>query len=328
MKLSICIPTYNRAGFLPAAIESILSQLQEEVEIVISDNASTDDTQEVLRPYLEKYPQIVYSRHPVNQGADRNFLRVVSLARGEYCWFLGSDDILEPGAIGRILQILQDEPTLSGICVNKKPYDAKLEKTIYSEAPTIYRANQRFTDWKNCFLGLFTYFGYLSAQVFKRSLWNQALTLLEPERFLNIYVHVYVIGKMAQLNPNWLYLHEPYVGWRSGNDSFLSEGYFRRFEIDARGLPEIARELCSQDPRIATRIISRFFYTHIRCHVIGAVFHPDRALLIPKMRATSVCLYKSYLAFWTTLIWWFFIPQPLMRMMRTVYREMRKPSTI
>ncbi len=323
-RLSICIPTYNRVSYLPTAIQSVLSQQEERIEIVISDNGSTDETQAVLAPYLEKYPNILYSRHPVNQGADRNYMRVISLARGEYCWFLGSDDVLEPGSIAKILKAIETDPELSGLSVNVRAYDFKLTKPVYVQPPTIYRENQTFSDWKRCFEGLFTYWGYISGQVFKRKLWERALGQLEPERFLNAYVHVYIIGKMVQLAPRWIYFHEQLVGWRSGNDSFLSNGFFQRFELDASGYPDIARELCASDLTVATRIVSKLLSTHIRCHVIAMTFRPDKNSLKPRMWNTCFRLYRSYAAFWTGLFWWFLIPTPLMSCLRFVHRKLRK----
>jgi len=113
IKLSICIPTYNRAEYLPEAIESVLSQITPEikdlVEICISDNASTDNTAEIVKQFQEKnICKIVYNRNDKNIGADRNFLKVVEMANGEYCWWLGSDDALEDVILSKLLKIIND----------------------------------------------------------------------------------------------------------------------------------------------------------------------------------------------------------------------------
>jgi abequosyltransferase len=80
--LSICIPTYNRARCLAALLDSIHAQKTDEVEIIVSDKASTDDT----RAIVKKYPDIIYGRSVKNLGFDANVLRAVSLASGKYCW--------------------------------------------------------------------------------------------------------------------------------------------------------------------------------------------------------------------------------------------------
>lgn len=77
--LSICIPTYNRASILEKTLDSIVRQLDDDIEIVISDNCSTDNTEEVGRRYAEKYDSIKYYRNEVNVR-DANFS--LSLDRG------------------------------------------------------------------------------------------------------------------------------------------------------------------------------------------------------------------------------------------------------
>ena len=108
IKLSICIPTYNRAAFLGEALDSVIRQATDEVEIVVSDNASTDNTEALVREYQARFPRIRYHKNPENLGADRNFLKVVELGEGEYCWLLGSDDALAEGAIAAMLPLLGD----------------------------------------------------------------------------------------------------------------------------------------------------------------------------------------------------------------------------
>ena len=104
VKLSICIPTYNRANFIEETIQSILSQATSEIEIVVSDNCSEDNTENIIRRIQKESNQITYFRWNENQGADLNYLKVVELAKGQYCWLLGSDDLLLPGSIDKILK--------------------------------------------------------------------------------------------------------------------------------------------------------------------------------------------------------------------------------
>ena len=68
------------------------------------------------------------------------------------------------------------------------------------------------------------YLGYIPGQIVHRELWNKTVAANPVEKYFNAYVHVYVIAKMLQTHPRWLYVKTPCVGWRSGNDSFLSEG--------------------------------------------------------------------------------------------------------
>ena len=105
-RLSICIPTYNRARFLVESLDSVLKSakgFEDRIEIIISDNAGTDNTKEVIERYLNKYPFIRYNRNEKNVF-DKNFFIAAGLARGEYFWIFGDDDKMEEEAIYRIMK--------------------------------------------------------------------------------------------------------------------------------------------------------------------------------------------------------------------------------
>ncbi|MFC1681711.1 glycosyltransferase family 2 protein [Pseudomonadota bacterium] len=115
--LSICIPTYNRARVFVDLLDSISREIQghqDLVEIVVSDNCSTDDTREVVREFQSAL-NIQYSRRNRNIGITANIFLVPSLAKARYCWILGDDDMLVPGAIAQILQLLSEYPNIPAI---------------------------------------------------------------------------------------------------------------------------------------------------------------------------------------------------------------------
>lgn len=106
--LSICIPTYNRKDCLIQCLDSIVHQaIFSDIEVVISDNASSDGTDKIIGQYTTKYPNIVYSRNEENIGFDRNMLKVVSLASGKYCLFIGDDDAFFDESLENIVDILR-----------------------------------------------------------------------------------------------------------------------------------------------------------------------------------------------------------------------------
>jgi glycosyltransferase involved in cell wall biosynthesis len=104
--VSIITPTYNRAPLLPATIESILSQDYPNLEYVVLDDGSTDDTQAVLARYGDA---LRWEYHP-NMGQPRTVNRGLELVRGEIIGFVSSDDPLLPGAISSLVNVLQDHP--------------------------------------------------------------------------------------------------------------------------------------------------------------------------------------------------------------------------
>lgn len=110
--LSLTIPTYNRARYLAELLETLLPQFAgvptDVAELVISDNASEDNTAEVIRGFQERELPCRYVRNEVNRGSDANFLQCLSLARGQYAWVLGDDDLLMPHTIASLLELLAE----------------------------------------------------------------------------------------------------------------------------------------------------------------------------------------------------------------------------
>ena len=107
------IPTYNGAKYLPQAIESVLEGItnenREEVEILISDNASTDNTSEIALNFQEKFPNLVrYTKNDVNIGFDRNVNQTIEKATGEFVWLLGDDDYLSPKGLQKIINKIKN----------------------------------------------------------------------------------------------------------------------------------------------------------------------------------------------------------------------------
>ncbi len=111
--LSICIPTYNRAGYLYFTLRSIVEceifKNTDDVEIVISDNASTDLTGQIVKIFTEKFPdKIVYNRNKFNIGVDENFEKVLSFARGEVLKLHNDNYMFVDGALEKIVDKIKE----------------------------------------------------------------------------------------------------------------------------------------------------------------------------------------------------------------------------
>ncbi len=109
--LTIAIPTYNRGETLAFCLRGLLPQIAgKSIELLVSDNASTDNTQSIMEVFCQEHPEITYIRNPENIGPDRNFLNCYNYAHGEYVLLLGDDDLLLPDALDEILSALQRKP--------------------------------------------------------------------------------------------------------------------------------------------------------------------------------------------------------------------------
>jgi glycosyltransferase involved in cell wall biosynthesis len=110
--VSVCIPTYNRAKKLQRAIDALLASSYKNLEIIISDNASSDDTESICIALAKSDGRIKYFRHHENQGPTANFEYARSQATGKYFLWHGDDDYLDPAYISACVAELENDPFL------------------------------------------------------------------------------------------------------------------------------------------------------------------------------------------------------------------------
>ena len=169
--ISVVIPTYNRAHCLRNCLDSVVGQFKDpevesEIEVVISDNGSTDNTTEVVQEYLALFPAIRYFRNDQNIGFDRNFLSGVDKSTGEYCISIGDDDAFFPGSFSYLLNKIKTLG-LSYYMLNAWGYDHELkhpvvshpnrqisEDRIYEDLREFVRSIDNYTDLVGNFGGM------------------------------------------------------------------------------------------------------------------------------------------------------------------------------
>jgi glycosyltransferase involved in cell wall biosynthesis len=136
-QLSICITTYNRAGWLSVALRNLVRLLpspRPDVEIVVVDNFSSDDTPEVVQPHLSR-PDLRYIRNPKNVGMLGNLRVTANQARGNYVWVLGDDDLPFTGSVERVLRAISDNPGAALIYLNYT-YTRETDSTSVNDLET------------------------------------------------------------------------------------------------------------------------------------------------------------------------------------------------
>jgi abequosyltransferase len=326
MKLSVCIPTYNRGEFIEETIKSVLDQVTDEVEIVISDNGSNDKTEEIIRTYQEIFPRIRYFRWENNVGADRNFLKVIEIAEGEYCWFMSSDDRVEPGAVSHILSQLKRHPGITGLSVNQAIYSPDMRTVISGVqiAGGELNSDRYFSDMDECFSYLGLYFGYLPGQVVNRALWDKIVASENLVPYFNAFVHIYVIGLMLMVKPSWKYVQKECVGYRSGNDSFLQEGgIYTRQVIAHSSFEKIIRDLLGRNSRTYRSILSMGMTGYMRSDLVRFKINGTPAFIQMKLFCLYTKFYWRYSYYWLKVVPLFFIPNRFVVPLRNMYRKSR-----
>jgi glycosyltransferase involved in cell wall biosynthesis len=116
--VSIGLPAYNGGPFIKQTIESLLSQEYENIELVISDNASTDETQSVCLPYTRIDKRVRYFRNEENLGATFNFKRVFELAKGPYFMWASCHDLWENNFVSSCLELISNHDKMILCCPN------------------------------------------------------------------------------------------------------------------------------------------------------------------------------------------------------------------
>jgi glycosyltransferase involved in cell wall biosynthesis len=109
-RVSVCVPTFNRAELVKQSIESVLRQSFEDFELIVSDNASTDGTEQVVRSFGDE--RIVYVRNPQNVGILRNWNRCLAHSKGEFITFLPDDDLMMPENVAAKVTVLASDQNL------------------------------------------------------------------------------------------------------------------------------------------------------------------------------------------------------------------------
>lgn len=216
---SICIATYNRANFIGPTLESIIPQLGDEMELLVVDGASPDNTAEVVRQYQAKCPQLRYVRLPLKGGVDQDYDRSVELAQGEYCWLFTDDDLLKPGAVQTVLEAVQQGPNLIIVNAEIRNMDlsrllaerklALMEDHVYEDIPA---------DKKRFLAEIGDYLTFIGGVVIKRELW---LKRDRSKYYGSRFIHVGVIFQ-SLLPGRILVLATPQIIIRLGNAEWSS----------------------------------------------------------------------------------------------------------
>jgi abequosyltransferase len=251
ISLSICIPTYNFGNYIGETLRCFIGQLMPGIEIVVLDGGSTDNTRDIVCRYQQECSSLFYYKQNFKGGIDKDIARVVSLARGEYCWLMSSDDLIRPDALRRVFSEIQSGNDIY-LCnktecdFNMKPVCARynLKKSVKDRLFNLHDSSE-LRNYLNLSISIGAFFSYMSSIIFKKSRWDEV-----PDRecvYGTCYAHAYTLLSLIQHNCTLKYIREPLVLWRGGNDSFCNNSYLKRVLIDFEGYKKIADKIFIDD---------------------------------------------------------------------------------
>ncbi len=136
-KISVCIPTFNRAHFLPIAIEAVLAQSEVDWELIICDDGSTDRTPEIMAEFPARDARIHYVRHETNVGKSNNMRSGFEAATGEFFIKIDDDDRLTPEFFAQTSAILLANPDIDFVGTDHWVIDPENQRRLdWTEANT------------------------------------------------------------------------------------------------------------------------------------------------------------------------------------------------
>jgi glycosyltransferase involved in cell wall biosynthesis len=192
-KVSVIIPTYNRAHLIGRAIQSVLNQTYQDFELIVVDDGSTDNTNEVIKEFSQKDKRILYIKHDKNKGGSAARNTGIKAARGEYIAFQDSDDEWLPEKLEKQMGILEKVSQEVGVVYtgfwrikeDKKKYTPsdkvlKKEGDIHNELlKGNFITTQSIIVRKECFKEM----GYFDESLPRLQDWELVLRLSEKYKF-------------------------------------------------------------------------------------------------------------------------------------------------
>jgi abequosyltransferase len=330
IRLSICIPIYNCAEFVGQALDSILPQVKEGVEVVVYDGGSTDDTAISMGYYVKAWSNLQYHRASERGGIDADMAKCVGFAKGEYCWLFSGDDVMRPGAIERALEWAKRGHDVF-IC---KHTVCNIDMIVSRELPVLQpdqvftanlaKSNER-VEWFKRAATTEAFFSFISGLIVRREKWQSGEL---PEAFnKSCWGHVARFFGLASTELTVCYVAEVWLDQRGDNDSFADKGVVNRFKLAIEGYHRLADSYFGRESIEAFHIrrvirnefkLSAFLFAKMQCKK-----HPDIEDKLLLDRLVQMTLRDRSIAGFFTRCGYLFIPYRLYVTARFVYRAFK-----
>lgn len=220
--ITIGVGTYNSANFLPTLIESILQQVYQNWELLIFDDCSTDNTEEVIQSYLDN-AKITYISNKTNLGMEKNWKQIYTSGKGEYFIGLGGDDYLDPLYLSTLVPLMEKN---SHVYLAYTPtFWVEETGTILKEMPHFGHKAQSYIGGRNEVADLLVFDNYItpSAALIRKSALNSLTVLIEPNM---TGVNDWLMWiKIASTHPDFIFYKKSLVYYRIHENQYSAKFY-------------------------------------------------------------------------------------------------------
>ena len=224
--ISVLIPNYNYVRYVATAVDSALAQTYPNLEVVVSDNCSTDGAWELLNERYGADPRVRLHQNERNLGMARNFDRLMELARGEYVLCLSSDDFLLPPHVARLEEVFRRDPGLDVVYCNA--YFAREDGTVYATRAMPGQFPVDFVDARDELVEEFTTVCPVCfpCALFKREVLLEPGICGDPGNGQDARDWELII-RLALENKRFAYVAQPSMAIRLHADQFSGDAYHR-----------------------------------------------------------------------------------------------------
>jgi abequosyltransferase len=292
MLLSICIPTYNRAECLRKCLSGLLPQIDNElvdiIEVIVSDNASTDNTQEIVLDY-SSYKNFAYHKNQTNLGMDGNFYACYKYAKGKFIWVFSDDDFLLPNALHLIVNFLQANRNI-GVCYLSSEWAEDIETANIS---VIRKLDEEFCSSQEFIEKVNYWVTFLTGNIINKDLVKGKI--FPEENMGTLFVQLsWVIPAIFFSNTNVI-IKEKVILCKSNNT-----GGYKLFEVFGANLNAVLDRMVHRKiidlpikHSINNKLIQNFFPPFLKAE--RSSFKNEQVFL------TLLKVFWSYSSFWKTL---------------------------
>lgn len=334
MRLSLCIPTYNRAELLRAMLDRLIIQVEalpdawrEQIEVFVSDNASPDATQEVIADLRERHPRCILRsfRQERNLGPDVNIHTAAKRADGEFVYLLSDDDLLLPGALAKLTSLIDTYPEADAFTLNVRHFHHDPNEP---GSPSLNFPQDTLLQGKDAMLtGIDSYICFISAFAFRKRLIRTDYS----DRYGTFFVQGYFYLDLLAAARGLVITAEPYLAQRAGNGIPLN--WCHVYVTSFQGLMRYAKQIGFS--RSVTEGILRRYFVYVRWFVrehrlyagwsrTSVKYSLDRRDALRRIFP----VYRRHPLFWLEIVPLLLLPSGLLGLLRRAWLRLRgRPLT-